>query len=69
MVNWKGFGRNRSWPNVKVASQHSIGGTEENHDNVSQDSLSLGRNLNPRPPEYEAGVLTARPRRAVNCSK
>jgi hypothetical protein len=42
-------------------------GTEENNENLSQDSLSPGQNLNPWPSEYEAGVLTARPRRsAVN---
>jgi hypothetical protein len=27
--------------------------------NFSQDSLSVGRDLNPTPPEYEAGVLTS----------
>jgi hypothetical protein len=30
-----------------------------------QDSRSPGRYLNPGPPEYEAGVLTTRPRRSV----
>jgi hypothetical protein len=30
----------------------------------SQDKRSPGRDLNPRPPEYEAGVLTTRPRRS-----
>jgi hypothetical protein len=28
----------------------------------SKDSRSPGRDFNPRPPEYEAGVLTTRPR-------
>jgi hypothetical protein len=31
MINWKGFGRKRTWPNFKVLSQHSPGGTKENH--------------------------------------
>jgi hypothetical protein len=31
------------------------------HENLSQDSRSLGRDLNPGPPEYEAGVLTTLP--------
>jgi hypothetical protein len=30
-INWKGFGRKRSWPNFKALSQHFSGGTEENH--------------------------------------
>jgi hypothetical protein len=33
--------------------------------NLSQYSRSLGRHLNPGPPEYEAGVLTAGPQRSV----
>jgi hypothetical protein len=32
MVNWKGFGRKRSWPNFKILSQHLPGGTEENYE-------------------------------------
>jgi hypothetical protein len=30
---------------------------------LNQDSRSPGRDLNPRPPEYESGALTTRPRR------
>jgi hypothetical protein len=33
--------------------------------NVSQDSQFPGQNLNPGPPEYDAGELTTRPRRSV----
>jgi hypothetical protein len=50
-------GRKWSWPNFKVLSWHLPGGTEENHINLSQDSGSLSQDLNPGPPEYEAGVL------------
>jgi hypothetical protein len=32
MMNWKGYGRKRSWPNFKVLF-HLPGGTEENHEN------------------------------------
>jgi hypothetical protein len=39
------------------------GGTEQNR--LSQDSRSPGRDLNTGRPEYEAGVLTTRPRRSV----
>jgi hypothetical protein len=41
------------------------GGTEENHKNLSQNSWSLGQDLNQEPPEYEAGVLTTRPQHLV----
>jgi hypothetical protein len=30
-----------------------------------QDSLSVGRDLSPRPPEYDAGVDSTRPRISV----
>jgi hypothetical protein len=33
MMNWKELGRNRSWPNFKVLSRHSTGGTEEGDEN------------------------------------
>jgi hypothetical protein len=57
MMNWKGFGRKRSWPNFKELSRNSPGRTEESHINSSQDSQSPGRDLNPGRPEYEAGVF------------
>jgi hypothetical protein len=47
MMNWKGFGRKRSWPNFKVQSQLSSGGTEENHEETPV------RDLNPKPLEYD----------------
>jgi hypothetical protein len=45
----------------KVLSQHFPGGTQENHKNFNHDSQSLGQYLNPGPPKYKAGVLTALP--------
>jgi hypothetical protein len=33
-------------------------GTEESHENFSQDSQSVGEDSNPRPSEYEAAVPT-----------
>jgi hypothetical protein len=47
MMNWKGYGRKRLWPNVR-SSQNFLGGTVENYENLSQD----------RPPEEKAGVST-----------
>jgi hypothetical protein len=58
MIHWKRFGRKRSWANFKVLPRHSPGGTEENHENLSRDSRSPGRHLNPGPHEYEAGNHT-----------
>jgi hypothetical protein len=53
----------RLWKEVvvakfKVLDQH--GGTEKTISNLSQDSRSLGRDLNLGPPKYETGVLTTR---------
>jgi hypothetical protein len=64
MMNWKGCGRKRSWPDFEVLSRTLPGGTDENHE-MPQDSLSLGRYLNPGPPEYEAELLGIRPRRRI----
>jgi len=33
MINWNGYGRNRSWPNWYI-SQHATWGTEENNENL-----------------------------------
>jgi hypothetical protein len=57
MINCKGCGRKRSWPNFKALSRDSSGGTEETTTNLSQGSRSRGRDLNPGLPEYEAGAL------------
>jgi hypothetical protein len=65
MMNWKGFRRKSPWPNFKALLWHSPGGTEENHEKLSQDSWSLGQNLNLKPSEYETGILTTRPQHSV----
>jgi hypothetical protein len=41
------------------------GGSEKTQEDFSEDSRSPGRDLNPGPPEYEAGVPNTRPRRSV----
>jgi hypothetical protein len=68
MLNWKGCGRKRLWPNFKVLSQNLRGGTEKNHE-TPYNSRSPGWDLNPGPPEYESGVLTTRPRQLVKQSE
>jgi hypothetical protein len=42
-------------PNFEALSRHSPGGTEEIHEMLRQGSRSPGKDLNPGPPEYEAG--------------
>jgi hypothetical protein len=42
------------------------GGNEKTTKSLSQDSWSPGRDLNPEPAEYEAGILTTGPRRLVS---
>jgi hypothetical protein len=54
MINWKGFGRKLPWPNRKVLTRHSSGGTEENHKNLNQDNR-------PRP-RFEPGTSRTRSR-------
>jgi hypothetical protein len=65
MINWKGYGRTLSWPNFTLVSWHSPEGLREITKNLSRDSRSPDRDLKPRLPEYEAGVLTTQPRRSV----
>jgi hypothetical protein len=45
----------------KLLSRHLSEGTDEYHE-TPQDSRPPGRDLNPGPPEYEAGVLTTLPK-------
>jgi hypothetical protein len=58
MMSWKGFGGKRSWPYFEVYPGICL---EELKKTMKkpQYNQSLGRDLNPGPPEYEAGVLTA----------
>jgi hypothetical protein len=58
----KGYGRKRSWPNLR--SYHSVffEGLRKTMKAFSWDI----RDLNPGPPKYEAGVLATRSRRSVS---
>jgi hypothetical protein len=44
---------------------HFLHGTERNLENLIQDDRSPGRDLNPKPHEYEEGAPNNRPRRSV----
>jgi hypothetical protein len=64
-MNWKRCRRKRPWPNLRYSPVICLEGLRKNTKNLSQDSRCPGRDLNLGPPEYEAGVLTTRPRRSV----
>jgi hypothetical protein len=49
----------------KVLSQHLSEETEEDYENICQYSRFSGRDTNPGPLEYEAGVLITRLRRLI----
>jgi hypothetical protein len=49
----------------KALSWHLPAGLRKTTKDLSEDSLSPGRDLNPRSPEYEAGALITRLRRSV----
>jgi hypothetical protein len=55
-MNWEGYGRKQPWPNLR--DSRLFPGRTENNREWPQDSRFPGRDLNPGPPEYEAGVLS-----------
>jgi hypothetical protein len=59
-MNWKGYGRKRPWPYLSYYSNTFLEGLRKTPKNISQDSLSLDREVNPIPAEYKTGVPTAR---------
>jgi hypothetical protein len=65
LTSSKLFGKKRLWPSFKAISRNLPGETEENHQNLSKYSRPPGRDLNVGIVEYEAEVLTTRPRRSV----
>jgi hypothetical protein len=56
MINSKGFGRKWLWPNFMVYPGICLEGLRKATEKVIQDIRSLGKDLNMRRPEYEAGV-------------
>jgi hypothetical protein len=61
MLNWEGCGLKRRWPSLRYYPSIFLEGLRKTMKNLSQDNQSQTQYLNPRPPEYEAGVLTIRP--------
>jgi hypothetical protein len=64
-VSLVGRGRNRSWPNLGYYPGICLYGLRKTTKNLSQVRQSVGRDLNPGPPEYVAGVLTTQLRCSV----
>jgi hypothetical protein len=64
-----GYGRNQSWPNYSYSPGICLGALRKATKNLSQNSGFSDRNLNPRPSEYEARVLTTWFRRSVPRNK
>jgi hypothetical protein len=67
MTNWKVFERRCSRPNLRYNSGCCLEWLMKTTKTLSQHSWSLGRDLNLRPPEYEAEVLTTWPWCSVSC--
>jgi hypothetical protein len=57
IMNWKGYGRKWSCTNLRHYPGICLERLRKTTKILSQDSRSLGQDLNPGPPEYEPGVL------------
>jgi hypothetical protein len=56
-MNFKGYERKWSWPNLRYYAGISLGRLRRTTKNLSKGILSLGRDLNPGPAEYETGMF------------
>jgi hypothetical protein len=57
IMKWKGCGRKWSWPNLRFYLGIFQEELRKTMKNFSQDSQSLGQDLNLGHPEYKAGLL------------
>jgi hypothetical protein len=64
-MNWKECGRKQSLPHLRYYLSICLEGLRNITKYLSQDSRSPGQDMNLGRPEYEAGVLTTRPRHLV----
>jgi hypothetical protein len=63
MINWAVCVRRRLFPSVRYYTSMS-GGNKESHEKLGHYSRSAGRNVNPRPTEYDS-VLSIHSRHTV----
>jgi hypothetical protein len=64
-MNCNGCARKRSWLNLMYYPGIYLEGLRKTTTNLSHDSQSPGRGLNPRSTNYEGKLLTTRPRQSV----
>jgi hypothetical protein len=64
-MSWKVCERNRSRPNLRNYTDICLEVLRKTTKDFCQDIRSPGRDLNPGPPEYEAGMLTTWPRHSI----
>jgi hypothetical protein len=66
MIQLMNSALDRAWKEAAVAYSEvlprSLEGFRKTINTLSQESLSVGQDLNPGPPEHKAGVLTIQPR-------
>jgi hypothetical protein len=62
MMSLEGLGRTDRNLMLRFYPGNRLEGLRKTKKIISQDNRSPGRDLNPGPPEYEAGMLTTRPR-------
>jgi hypothetical protein len=60
--NWKGFGRKRSWRDLRYYPGTRLEGLSKTMKTSIRIAGRRGRDINPRSPEFEARVLTTRQR-------
>jgi hypothetical protein len=65
MMNWKGFERKQSWPNLRYNPGICLDGLRKTKKDLSKDSWYLGWDFTQGPPKCEAGVLTTQSQRSV----
>jgi hypothetical protein len=52
MMKWQGYGRKRSWPDLRYYPGIFVEGLRKTTKNLSQESRSLSRDLNSGPADY-----------------
>jgi hypothetical protein len=64
-MNWDGCGRKQFWPNMRYYHGICLVGLRNVTKILRKESRHRSRDVNPRPPYYEAGLLPTLPR--VRC--
>jgi hypothetical protein len=54
-MNWKGYGRKWSWPNLKYYAGTCLEGLKKTTKTLTQDEQSVGKDLNLEPSYMKQG--------------